>query len=192
MEKNEDGRPETEKSAETGEPEKSKETQAAGLAAAVFTQADVDRIVKDRLEREKTAREKVALKAKEDAEAEGLKKNQEWQALAQKHEARTNELLAKLDELEPLGDQVDRYKGALESYLVTEKKDLPKHVLVLLEMLDPVEQIEYLAANREELGKVGGKLGGGVPASPEPKARTLSDDDKEAARRGQSMLYQSF
>ena len=164
-----------------------------------FTQADIDRIVKDRLEREKSAREKATSKAKEEAsrartgttsEAEALKKNQEWQALAEKNETRANELLAKLGELEPLGDQVTRYKGALEKYLATEKKDLPKHVLVLLEKLDPIEQIEYLAANREDLGKTG-KVDG-VPPSPDPKQRTLSDDEKEAARRGQASLYSNF
>jgi hypothetical protein len=155
-----------------------------------FTQADIDRIVKDRLEREKSAREKATAKAKEEAEAEALKKNQEWQALAEKNETRANELLAKLGELEPLGDQVTRYKGALEKYLATEKKDLPKHVLVLLEKLDPIEQIEYLAANREDLGKAGRVEG--VPPSPDPKQRTLSDDEKEAARRGQASLYSNF
>ena len=155
-----------------------------------FTQADIDRIVKDRLEREKSAREKATAKAKEEADAEALKKNQEWQALAEKNETRANELLAKLGELEPLGDQVTRYKGALEKYLATKKKDLPKHVLVLLEKLDPIEQIEYLAANREDLGKAG-KVEG-VPPSPDPKQRTLSDDEKEAARRGQASLYSNF
>ncbi len=178
--------------AEKTEDEKTEdgEAQKPAIQPASFSQADVDRIVKDRLEREKSAREKATQKAKEDAEAEGLKKNQEWQTLAEKHEARTNELLAKLDELEPLGGQVERYKGALEKYLATEKKDLPKHVMVLLEKLDPIEQIEYLAANREELGKTTGT--GGVPASPDPKTRTLSEDELEAARRGQAQIYSNF
>jgi predicted ATP-dependent endonuclease of OLD family len=156
-----------------------------------FTQVDVDRIVKERLEREKSAREKATLKAKEEAEAEALKKNQEWQALAEKNDARASELAVRIGELEPLGEQVTRYKGALEKYLAAEKKDLPKHVLVLLEKLDPIEQIEYLSANREELGK-SGKGPEGVPASPNPKQRTLSEDEQEAARRGQASLYNNF
>ena len=170
-------------------------SKAAEPSGGKFTQADVDRIVKDRLEREKSARERATAKAKEEAEAAALKKNEEWQALAEKNEARASELLAKLGELEPLGDQVTRYKGALEKYLATEKKDLPKHVLVLLEKLDPIEQIEYLAANREDLGKAGRfawQIVEGVPPSPDPKQRTLSDDEKEAARRGQASLYSNF
>ena len=149
-----------------------------------FTQADVDRIINERLAREKAAREKDAAKAKETAEAEALKKNQEWQALAEKN-------AAKLAELEPLSEQVTRYKGALEKYLANEKKDLPKHVLVLLEKLDPVEQIEYIATNRAELGK-GAAGTDGIPASPNPKQRTLSDEDQEKARRGQGQIYQNF
>ena len=166
-------------------------TEPAGDAGKSFSQADVDRIVKERLEREKAAREKAAQKAREDAEAESLKKNQEWQGLAATQEKRANELAARVTELESVGDQATRYKGALEKYLAAEKKDLPKHVLVLLEKLDPVDQIEYLAANREELGK-GGGAPVGVPASPEPKERTLSDEDRERARRGQAQIYQNF
>jgi len=166
------------------------EGEGSRPAAMLFTQADLDRIVKDRLEREKTQREKAALKAREDAEAEALKKNQEWQTLAEKNAARASELEARMGELEPLGEQVTRYKGALDKYLQAEKKDLPKHVLVLLDKLDPVEQIEYLSANREELGKVGARAG--VPASPDPAQRSLSEEELEAARRGQAALYGNF
>lgn len=161
--------------------EEKQETQET--TEKVFTQADVDRIIKERLEREKTAREKSAAKAREEAEAEGLKKSEEWQALAKKLEARVGEL-------EPIGEQVTRYKSVLEKYLEAEKKDLPKHVLVLLEKLDPADQMEYLSTNREELGKVG-KLEG-VPASPQARGRSISEEEQEAARRGQANLYSNF
>jgi hypothetical protein len=163
-------------------------------SAQVFTQSDVDRIVRERLEREKQAREKAAAKAKEEAEADAMKKYQDWQALAQANEKKAGELEARLGELEPLNDQVTRYKGALDKYLEAEKRDLPKHVLVLLEKLDPVEQIEYLSENREALGAKPASAGAaaGVPASPNPRQRTMSEEDKEAARRGQAALYTNF
>ena len=148
-----------------------------------FTQSDIDRILKERLEREKTTRDKLAAKAREEAEAEALKKNEEWQTLAKQLEARVGEL-------EPLGERVTKLSGALEKYLAAEKKDLPKYVLDLLGKLDPVDQIEYLAANRDELGKQRGPEG--VPPSPTPRDRTLSEDEREAARRGQSQLYNNF
>ncbi len=157
-----------------------------------FSQAELDRIVKERLERERSAREKATVRAREEAEAEAMKKNQEWQALAEKNEARAAELAAKVGALEPLGEQVQRYKSALEKSLAAEKKDLPKHVLVLLEKLDPVEQIEYLAVNREELGNGNRARLEGVPASPSPKERALNEDEQAAARRGQAALYTNF
>jgi len=161
-----------------GEPERKQEAGKSGI----FTQDEVDRIVKERLEREKLTRDKESSKAKENAEAEALKKNQEWQALAEKSAARVMEL-------EPLSEQVERYRNALEKSLAAEKKDLPRHVLVLLEKLDPVDQIEYLSENREGLGK---PLRTGVPASPEPKERKISDEDNERARQAQTRLYSGF
>jgi hypothetical protein len=158
--------------------------------AMLFSQADVDRIVKDRLEREKAAREKALAKARDESEAEALKKNQEWQTLAERNAAKASELQAKLGELEPLSDQVVRLSGALEKYLEAEKKELPKHVLVLLEKLDAVDQMEYLAANREAIGRPGRVEG--VPASPNAKQRSLSEEELEAARRGQAALYTNF
>ena len=100
---------------------------------------------------------------REEAEAEGLKKSEEWQTLAKKLEARVGEL-------EPTAEQVTRYKGAIEKYLAAEKKDLPKHILALLDKLDPVDQIEYLSANRDEIGK--GLQG--VPPSPTPVTPTAT------------------
>lgn len=172
--------------------------QLAGLDSAAqpqtgeqrtFSQAEVDRIVKERLEREKSARDKATARAREEAEAQALKNNQEWQTLAERSALRVSELVARVGELEPLGEQVARYKGALENSLLAEKRDLPRHVLVLLEMLGPIEQIEYLAAHRAEFGR--GRLDG-VPASPSPKQRALSEEEQDAARRGQSALYSNF
>ncbi len=159
-------------------------------AAGLFTQADVDRIVKERLEREKTARERAAQKAREEAESQALKQKQEWQTLAEMNATRAGELQARLGELEPLGDQMARYRSALEKSLADEKKDLPRHVVVLLEKLDPVEQLEYLAVNRAELGR--DTRPEGVPATPAARQRSLSEDELDAARRGQAALYQNF
>ncbi len=161
-------------------------------AEKLFSQDDLDRVVRERLEREKSARERSALKAKEEAEAEGLKAKQEWQALAEVKEKQAAELSARLALLEPVNATAERYRGALEKYLEAEKKDMPKHVLVLLEKLDPVDQIEYLAQNREVLKPASARGAAGVPASPDPKERTLSEEEQERARRGQASLYSSF
>jgi hypothetical protein len=133
--------------------------------------------------------EKVAQEVVKESQAEAQEVNQGWQDLADLNAKRIDELSAKVAELEPVSAQTDRYRGALETFLTAEKKDLPGHVLVLLEKLDPVDQAEYLAANREELLP---KSAAGVPASPEPKERTLSEEDLERARRGQASIYSNF
>ena len=128
---------------------------------------------------EPLAREKAAGKSQA-AEAGTFRSSQEWQALAQQLEAR-------LAKLEPLLAQHERYKSALSRSLEAEKKQLPAHLLSLLEKLDPLEQVEYLGANRAELG-----LRAGVPASPSARERSLSEEDLEAARRSQANLYRNF
>ena len=139
----------------------------------------------------KSAREGKGGRGREDLRARE-KKCRETGSAPEKNEARAAEFAARVGALEPLGEQVQRYKSALEKSLAAEKKDLPKHVLVLLEKLDPVEQIEYLAVNREELGNGNRARLEGVPASPSPKERALNEDDQAAARRGQAALYSNF
>lgn len=65
----------------------------------VFTKEQLEQIVKDRLGREQAKREEAERKAREQAEAAALAKNQEWQKLAEKSahdlEALRNELKAR-------------------------------------------------------------------------------------------------
>lgn len=62
-----------------------------------FTQAELDLIIKERLEREKRRAEEIAAKAKEKAEAEALAKNQEWEKLAKQREEELVRLNAELE-----------------------------------------------------------------------------------------------
>lgn len=156
-----------------------------------FTQKEIDVIIADRLAREKKNQEAAAEKARKQAEEDALVKNQEYQKLSDERGKRVAELESQVSELTTVREQADRYKGALEKYLVAEKKDLPKHVLTLLEKLDPIDQIEYIAANRAELGKTQEQVKG-VPPSPDPKERKLSDEQKAEARKGQAALYNRF
>ena len=60
---------------------------------------------------------------------------------------------AKASELEPFRDKAARYEGALGKLLAKERDGLPKHILPLLDKLDPAEQLEYIAEHKAELGK---------------------------------------
>jgi hypothetical protein len=65
-----------------------------------FTQAELDKIIKERLERESKKQKEAEAKAREEAERETLAKNQEWEKLAKKHEAELLEAQRRLKELE--------------------------------------------------------------------------------------------
>lgn len=117
-------------------------------------QADMEAKLKARLEREKDKAEKLAAKARADAEADAAKKNGEWQKLAEQREAELSDLQKRIAELEIFPAKAERYEGTLKKFLAAQKKDLPGHILSLLEKLDPVDQLEYLTANADALHKV--------------------------------------
>src|SRR3990172_4923861 len=82
-----------------------------------FTQAELDQIVKDRLERERKKAEAEAEKARKMAEADALEKNQEWQKLAEQRQARIDELEKQSAELEPYQAEAKKYRAALEDQI---------------------------------------------------------------------------
>lgn len=97
-----------------------------------------------RTEQEKAGQ--AAAQAAEAAEAERLAKQQEWQTLAEKRQAA-------LDEMKPYKETAERYKGALAAILEAQRGGLPGHVVELLDKLDPVDQLEYIAKHQAELAK---------------------------------------
>lgn len=101
------------------------------------------------LKRWKAEQEKAgqaAALAAEAADAERLAQQQEWQTLAEKRQKA-------LDELKPYKETAERYKGALGLILETQRANLPGHVVELLDKLDPVDQLEYIAKHQVELAR---------------------------------------
>ena len=101
----------------------------------------------------------------------------------------TERLQKRVDELEPvaesattLTEQLERSNKALSTYVVTLREGLPQSVLVLLDKSDIVEQLEWLAENREAIignDKEPDKpLTKGVPASPKANANGIPDDER--------------
>jgi hypothetical protein len=120
----------------------------------------------------KTAlKELETIKAQQAADAdEALKKQGDWQKLHEQEKKRA-------DDLEPFKTKAEKYEAALGKLLAKEREGLPKHVLTLLDKLDPAEQLEYIAENREALGakptppNVNAKDGQGGQQQVDPKAR---------------------
>lgn len=71
-------------------------TPPVQTAEKTFTQADVDRIVKERLEREKAKAEEAAAEMKRKAVAEAAAKNGEWQKLAEQRDEDLKKMQADL------------------------------------------------------------------------------------------------
>ena len=82
-----------------------------------FTQAELDKIIADRLDRAEKKRKDAEAKVREDTERETLAKNQEWEKLAKKHET---ELLAAQQRLKELELNELRTKAAAKYQLPLE------------------------------------------------------------------------
>jgi len=150
-----------------------------------FSQADVDRIVEERLKREKAKAEEKTRKAREEVEAKALADQQQWQELAEKRAASISQieadLAARVGELETAQQRATRLEQALQAQLVTAKEGLPDAVVELVDRLDPVDQLEYLAKHKASLG---GSKAGGVPPSPKPAdANAVSTEQKQTSAK---------
>lgn len=148
-----------------------------------FTQAELDAIVKDRLERQKRASEAATEKAKKDAEAAVLAQQGEFKALAEQRQA-------ELDVIKPKADQVESLEAALHALLETQKAGLPKPILALLNKLPATEQASYLKDNAAELRKpVAPEINSGNKGDAQTKA-DAAKTQVEALRK--SGHYSSF
>jgi hypothetical protein len=106
------------------------------------------------------------------AETARLKEQGEYKTLAEKAAAR-------VAELEPLAEAIQRKDGVIKQFLDAERKGLPKHILALLDKLDPTDQLEYIAANRADLKP----KGNGPPETPKADGEHDKISDEERRKR---------
>src|SRR6185503_18526097 len=102
-------------------------------------QAEIDKLLTPRLEREKKKSEAAAQKAREDAEAASLVEQKKFQELAEQRQKRVIELEAQLAELDPTKQKLADTEAALKDYLKAQRHGLPEHILKLLDKLEPPE-----------------------------------------------------
>lgn len=84
------------------------------------------------------------------AEEQRLAEQQQWQELAKRRES---ELAQASAEAKAKGEALERYQATLTKLLEERRKAVPKHVLALLDKLDPVDQLAYIAENEAEFAK---------------------------------------
>ncbi len=118
--------------------------------------------------------------AKRQAEAKAadelrLAEQQKWQELAQK---RQDELTTVKAEAEALRALSTRLGEALNGYLAKEREGVPDHIGALLDKLDVVDQLAYIASSRDAWAATNQRPGG-VPPSPKPgEAPALSEEER--------------
>lgn len=167
--------------------EKSKSEEKEG-EVKVFSQSQVDAIIADRLAREKKASEKAAEAAKKKAEEEALTKNAEWKTLAETRGADLEAVTKERDELLAIKEQAETYKAALDGQVKALKKDLPKHILPLVEEMDPVKALEYLSKHGKELGVKAASY----PETPEDEEKkAITKEDEVRGKRANSQVITS-
>jgi len=172
-----------------GDPEKAgkKKKEVADITFSADQQAFIDQKIGEARtkEREKAKAELEAetAKAKKKADEEALKDKQEWQKLAESRQTEIDDLTKQKTELEPRlqasEDQAEKYKKALDGILAAQKKDLPKHIVELLEKMDPVEAMEYITKHAKDLGAKPLTYS----ETPDGKEKKVSDDDKKEAQK---------
>lgn len=152
-------------------------------------QEAIDKRLADRLERERKKAEGAAQKAREEAESKALADQAKFQELAEKRAEKLKELETSTADLtgklETTAQKAERYEKALGLMLAEQRKRVPDHLHTLLDKLDPVEQLEWIAGNADKLTGANG-----VPATPKPAAG-LNDAQREKAQADATRFYRN-
>lgn len=108
-----------------------------------FSQAELEAIVKDRLERQKRAADAAREKAEKDAADKALKEQGEFKTLAEQR-------AAEIEALKPKAEYAEQLEAVVTKLLDEQRKNVPKHIIALLDKLSITDQLDYITANKAE------------------------------------------
>lgn len=148
------------------------EAQAAPVEKSgekLFTQADLDRQIDDRLKRERAKNEAAAAKAAKETEEQQAIKQGEWQKLAEERKTQ-------LDALAPKAELADRLSEIVAKQLETEIAAWPESVRAIMPaedspLLDRLTWAERTRPLAKELMDAQGNANGAAVAPPSPGLR---------------------
>lgn len=167
----------------------------AGKTGKTFTNAEVEEIVKARLEREKARQAKDAEAAKEAAEREKLRASAEFEKLATDLEAKVKALEPALEAAEAQVAERDallaRYGEAVGKLVAERTGNLPAPVVALLDSMESLDRLEWITTNAEALGAAGTPIVT-IPTTPKPKGNGGNDKKGEAARAAMARRSRKF
>lgn len=137
------------------------ETYSAAYVKALRAEAGAYHKELSALKKAETERQAQAKAAEE----QQLAAQQKWQELAQKREG---ELAQAAADAKAKGEALERYQATVAKLLEERRKAVPKHVLPLLDRLDPAEQLAYIAEHEAEFTKAAPGAGFAPPKRSAP------------------------
>jgi multidrug efflux pump subunit AcrA (membrane-fusion protein) len=162
--------------------------------AGRFTQEDVDRIVSERLDRERRKTERESEEAQRKAREDALKEQGKYKEIAEQHASTIAERDGRIQELEAAETERDDYKQKFEDLekryakLIEDRLSVvPEPFRPLLEQMSVTERADWLEKNAEKLGTVSGER---KPNGSRPSPRPANDDRKDASVREQAERQQ--
>lgn len=156
-------------------------------------QAYIDKLigrtrVKEREKAKATAEAEAAKKAKE-AEEKALQDQEEWKTLAENRAKEIADLTTKNATLEEMRQAAERFEQTLNNILDKQKKDLPAHILPLIEKMDPVDAMNYISENAEALNVKPDVY----TKTPKPSEKKVTSEDENAAQKAsRSVVTRNF
>jgi fused signal recognition particle receptor len=140
-------------------------------------QRELERIIAERLDRERRKFERERAEAERRAREAALAEQQDFQRLAEERAQRIAELEAEVARLRELEATLDEYRALIRQQNEALLKHAPKVIRDALARLDPLEQARFLADHADEL-----RPRAAVPPTPDG-AVTPRISDEERRRR---------
>ncbi len=156
-----------------------------------FSQAQVERIIAQRLAREREKQERQAAEAAE----EQLRAKGEWEKLAESRQKKIGEQESRIAELEAQAGLVEKYEEALGRYRDQLVEQVPEHVRALLDGRDMADQLSWLTDNvgkfkpGEDGQAEGGQAGNGTRTIPSTPA--TREGESITAEQRRRMAYKA-
>lgn len=152
-------------------------------AGKTYSEADVERIVKERLERQKRATEAQRQKEADLAEQQRLEAQQEYKQLAEQREKQ-------LSDLAPQAEKAARYEEALTRLLQAELAPLPPAIKELLDGKNPVDALDWVTKHKAELTKPAAlDINAGNKGASVSKQDRINDAAQDLRKTGQYNLF---
>jgi hypothetical protein len=153
-------------------------------ADRVYTKAEMEEIVKYRLDRKEEQEKAKRKKAEIDAREAVLKEQGEYKPLAEQRAERIIELESRVAEAESLTEERDQLAALVQQMVEDELESAPDYVREAISDRSPQAQLEYVRKNREKWAaatEANGTARRGIPATPRGAGAQTREDAVRAA-----------